>query len=94
MVIQTLLLLELSLQWLYLQLCIYLIVEIFLKIEYVTLGINQRLPLYMYAFKTPNLFYINLAKIHRLITYAAQLSLFEYKKPQLGAHILDLGHFL
>ena len=58
-----------------------------LKNRYVTLGINQRLPLYMYAFKTPNLFYINLAKTHRLITYAAQLSLFEYKKPQLGAYL-------
>lgn len=58
-----------------------------LKNRYVTLGINQRLPLYRYAFKTPNLFYINLAKTHRLLTYAAQLSLFEYKKPQLGAYL-------
>ena len=58
-----------------------------LKNRYITLGINQRLPLYRYAFKTPNLFYINLAKTHRLITYAAQLSLFEYKKPQLGAYL-------
>lgn len=58
-----------------------------LKNRYVTLGINQRLPLYRYSFKTPNLFYINLAKTHRLITYAAQLSLFEYKKPQLGAYL-------
>jgi hypothetical protein len=58
-----------------------------LKNRYVTLGINQRLPLYRYAFKTPNLFYVNLAKTHHLITYSAQLSLFEYKKPQLGAYL-------
>ena len=55
--------------------------------RYLTLGVNQRVPLYKYAFKTPNLFYVNLAKTHHLITYSAQLSLFEYKKPQLGAYL-------
>ena len=58
-----------------------------LKNRYITVGVNQRLPLYKYSFKMPNLFYVNFAKSTRQLTYSAQFSMFEYKKPQLGAYI-------
>lgn len=58
-----------------------------LKNRYITFGVAQRLPLYKYAFKSPNLFYVNFAKTHRIITYAAQFSMFEYKKPQIGGYL-------
>lgn len=58
-----------------------------LKNRYITLGVTQRLPLSENAFKAPNLFYVNFAKTNRFFTYAAQFSMFEYKKPQFGAYL-------
>jgi hypothetical protein len=64
-----------------------------LKNRYLTFGITQRLPLSENAFKSPNLLYVNFAKTNRLLTYAAQFSMFEYKKPQFGGY-LRFGLFL
>lgn len=58
-----------------------------LKNRYLTFGITQRLPLSENAFKSPNLLYVNFAKTNRLLTYAAQFSMFEYKKLQFGGYL-------
>ena len=58
-----------------------------LKNRYLTFGITQRLPLSENAFKSPNLLYVNFAKTNRLLTYAAQFSMFGYKKPQFGGYL-------
>lgn len=58
-----------------------------LKNRYLTLGVTQRLPLSENALKTPNVFYVNFAKTNRFLTYAAQFSMFEYKKPQFGGYL-------
>lgn len=58
-----------------------------LKNRYVTFGLTQRVPLTKNSFKSPNLFYVNLAKTNRYLTYAAQFSMFEYKKLQFGGYL-------
>jgi hypothetical protein len=58
-----------------------------LKNRYLTFGLTQRLPLTENSFKSPNLFYVNLAKTNRFLTYAAQFSMFEYKKLQFGGYL-------
>lgn len=58
-----------------------------LKNRYVTFGLTQRVPLTKNSFKSPNLFYVNLAKTNRFLTYAAQFSMFEYKKLQFGGYL-------
>lgn len=57
------------------------------KNRYLTVGLDQRIPLSKYAFKAPNLLYVNYARTSNAFTLSAQFSLFEYKYPQLGAYL-------
>lgn len=55
--------------------------------RYLTLGLSQRIPLAKNAFKTANVLYANYAKNKSSFTYAAQVSMFEYKELQLGGYL-------
>lgn len=60
--------------------------------RYLTLGLTQRVPLANNAFRTPNLLYANFAYGKPAFSYAAQVSLFEYQRLQIGGY-LRLGPF-
>ncbi len=55
--------------------------------RYLTLGLTQRIPLSKNAFKTANVLYANYAKNKSNFTYAAQVSVFEYNKLQVGGYL-------
>lgn len=57
------------------------------KSRYLTLGLTQRIPLSKNAFRTANIMYANFAKNKSNFTYAAQVSVFEYNRLQLGGYL-------
>lgn len=58
-----------------------------MKDRYITFGVSQRIPLAQNSFKTANVVYANYAKSSPTFSYAAQVSLFEYKKFQVGGYL-------
>lgn len=57
------------------------------KNNYLTLGLSQRIPLANNSFKTANVLYANYGKSNPQFSYAAQVSLFEYKRLQIGGYL-------
>lgn len=55
--------------------------------NYLSLGLTQRIPLSKDSFKTTNVVYANFAKAKQTATFAAQLSLYEYKRLQFGGYV-------